>query len=48
MTYTLNLNLLKIGSVDKEFTCSAGDWGSIPRSEDPLEEGMATHSSILV
>ena len=23
------------------------DEGSIPRSEDPLEEGMATHSSIL-
>jgi len=47
MTYTLNLNLLKIGSVDKELTCNTGDWGSIPRSEDPLEEGMATHSSIL-
>ena len=24
------------------------DVGSIPGSEDPLEEGMATHSSILV
>ena len=24
-----------------------GDLGSIPGSEDPLEEGMATHSSIL-
>ena len=50
MTYTLNLNLLKIGSVDKEFACNAGDpgdWGSVPRWEDPLEEGMATHSSIL-
>ena len=23
------------------------DMGSIPGSEDPLEEGMATHSSIL-
>ena len=23
------------------------DLGSIPRCEDPLEEGMATHSSIL-
>ena len=23
------------------------DTGSIPGSEDPLEEGMATHSSIL-
>ena len=25
----------------------AGDTGSIPGSGDPLEEGMATHSSIL-
>ena len=27
--------------------CNAGDAGSIPGSEDPLKEGMATHSSIL-
>ena len=25
----------------------AGDVGSIPGSEDPLEENMATHSSVL-
>ena len=25
----------------------AGDMGSVPGLEDPLEEGMATHSSIL-
>ena len=25
----------------------AGDGGSIPGWDDPLEEGMATHSSIL-
>ena len=25
-----------------------GDMGSIPGWEDPLEEGMATHSNILV
>ena len=34
---------------DKESTCDAedtGDLGSIP-GEDPLEEGMTTHSSIL-
>ena len=34
----------------KEAACSvgaAGDVGSILASEDPLEEGMATHSSIL-
>ena len=31
----------------KESTAGvAGDWGSIPGSEDPLEEGMATLSSI--
>ena len=26
---------------------NAGDAGSIPGQEDPLEKGMATHSSIL-
>ena len=34
----------------KESTCNAGDTedvGLIPGSEDPLEEGMATHSCIL-
>ena len=34
----------------KNLPANAGDIrdaGSIPRSEDPLEEGMATHSSIL-
>ena len=38
------------GSAGKESTCNtgeAGDKGLIPGSEDPLEEGMATHSSIL-
>jgi len=35
------------GSDGKEPTCNAGDPGSIPGSEDPLEEEMATHSSIL-
>ena len=37
-------------SVDKESSCSAGDSGDlglIPGWEDPLEEEMATHSSIL-
>ena len=28
-------------------TCNAGDLGSIPGWEDPLEKEMATHSSIL-
>ena len=35
------------GSDGKESTCSTGDRGSIPGSEDPLEKGMATHSSVL-
>ena len=35
------------GSDGKESTCNVGDLGSIPGLERPLEEGMATHSSIL-
>ena len=36
------------GSSDgKESACNAGDPGSIPGWEDPLEKGMATHFSIL-
>ena len=35
------------GSDGKESTCNVGDLGLIPGWEDPLEEGMATHSSIL-
>ena len=31
----------------KQSFCSAGDPGSIPGQEDPLEEGMATHSTVL-
>ena len=31
----------------KEYTCNVGDLGSILGWEDPLEEGMATHSRIL-
>ena len=31
----------------KEFACDAGDPGLILGQEDPLEKGMATHSSIL-
>ena len=36
------------GSDGKESTCNAGDIGSIPGREDPLEKEMVTHSSILV
>ena len=35
------------GSEDKESICNAGDLGLIPVTEDPLQKGMATHSSIL-
>ena len=35
------------GSVGKESACKAGDSDSVPGWDDPLEEGMATHSSIL-
>ena len=35
------------GSVSKESACNAGDSGSIPGREDPLEKSMKTHSSIL-
>ena len=35
------------GSSGKESACNAGNAGSILGREDPLEEGMATHSSIL-
>ena len=31
----------------KESACNEGDLGTIRGQEDPLEKGMATHSSIL-
>ena len=36
------------GSGGKESAYNAGDPGLIPGQEDPMEKGMATHSSILV
>ena len=38
--------VLSDGSTGKESTCNAGDTG-FPGLQDPLEESMATHSSIL-
>ena len=38
------------GSLDKDSTCNAGDTGdagSVSGRDDPLEEEMAIHSSIL-
>ena len=32
---------------DSKFACNMGDPGSILGWEDPLEKGMATHSTIL-
>ena len=34
-------------SAGKESACNAGDLGSIPGLEDPLEKGKATYPSIL-
>ena len=47
--YVFQYNILGFpgGSVHKESACNVGDPGSIPGGEDPLEKGMATHSSIL-
>jgi len=35
------------GSDSKKSACNAGDPGLTQGQEDPLEKGMATHSSIL-
>ena len=37
----------QVALVLKNPAASAGEMGSIPGSEDPLEKDMATHSSIL-
>ena len=36
------------GSAGKESTCNMGDLGSILDWADPLEEALATHSSIFI
>ena len=33
--------------LSKEYVCNVGDQGLTPGWKDPLEKGMATHSSIL-
>ena len=35
------------GSDGKDSACNVGDLGSVPGLGDPLEKGMAIHSSIL-
>ena len=57
LSYTSSLYILDInplfdvlfpgGSVVKKLACNTGDLGLILGWEDSLEEGMATHSSIL-
>ena len=44
---TLNLMGFSGGSDGKESASNAGDLVLIPGQEDPLEKGIATHSSIL-
>ena len=46
-SYLEALTPLGGGSAGKEPACNAGDLGLIPGWEDPLEKGMATHSSTL-
>ena len=41
------IHKMKGGSEVKASACNAGDLGSIPGREDPLEKEMATHSRIL-
>ena len=41
-------NRVSGGSVIKNLPTSVGDIGLIPVWEDPLEKGMATHSSTVV
>ena len=36
-----------MGQTVKESACDEGDLGQSMSQEDPLEKGMATHSSIL-
>ena len=45
--FKLVLNHFSGGSAGKACACNAGDLGSIPGQEDPLEKEMATHSSTL-
>ena len=47
MLPTLGFSGFPGGSDGKESACSAGHLASAPGWEDPLEEGMAAHSSIL-
>ena len=43
----MNIKGFPCGSIGKDYACNEGDLGSIPGLEDPLEEGMATHSILI-
>ena len=45
--YYINTYIPSIGSDGKKSACDTGDPGLTLGWEDPLEEEMATHSSIL-
>ena len=46
-TFSIKYSHVPGGSDGNESTCNAGDLGSVPGQEDPLEKEKATHSSIL-
>ena len=41
------IGVFPVGSDGREYTCNVETWIQYLGWEDPLEEGMATHSSIL-
>ena len=47
MRTIVSYQLIISGFADKESACNEGHLGYIPGWEDLLEEGVATHSSIL-
>ena len=44
----MGLRVYLVAQEGKESTCTAGDQGLIPRSEDPLENWMATHFGFVL
>ena len=47
MLYITMFYIYHLMADGKESTCNAGNLGLITGWEDPLEEGMVTHSNIL-
>ena len=44
---TFHFSRYSVSPAGKESACNVGDLGSVPGWQNPLEEGMATYSSIL-